>query len=366
MSRRILKGNHRYALGLAFAVAVAPTRAHAHFSLSQPPNWTAETSMGSPQKDWPCGNEDSPMATGPTTPFTAGEKITVQLTETITHAGYYRVALATSGDMMDLPQDMSMTASGTTCMNDDMQATPMMPILADGQLQHTASKPLSGVQSIEVTLPSNVSCDKCVLQVREYMQGHSNAPETPTQTNGCYYHHCAFISISAASGGAGGMGSGGAPSGGAGAGGASAGMGQGGSGVAAGMGGVMGQAGMIGMAGTPGASGSSTGGQSSGAAGGMGTSGQPGAAGMATAGAGRAASSGGAVGAGGSGAAGGTGGTSGMATSAAGGPSGMPVPETAADTGGCGCHVPSRRGSLPYGAAGVLAVGFWLARRRRA
>ncbi|MBV1857064.1 MAG: SYNERG-CTERM sorting domain-containing protein, partial [Nannocystaceae bacterium] len=43
----------------------------------------------------------------------------------------------------------------------------------------------------EVTLPDDVACDNCTLQVVQYMSSHG-AP--------CFYYHCATISISAAGG----------------------------------------------------------------------------------------------------------------------------------------------------------------------
>jgi hypothetical protein len=43
---------------------------------------------------------------------------------------------------------------------------------------------------VHVTLPSNVTCEKCTLQVIEFMSDHPlNNP------GGCFYHHCADIAI---------------------------------------------------------------------------------------------------------------------------------------------------------------------------
>jgi hypothetical protein len=373
MSRFFRNGGARrrtVEIAAAAVVTVLPSLAHAHFNLQQPPNWTTETSQGSPQKDWPCGNEGSPapMATGPTTAFKAGDKITITLAETVMHPGYYRVAIAPSGNMMDLPQDMSADASGGNCQNDDKTATPVFPILADGMLNHTTT--LSGAQSFEVTLPSDLSCDKCVLQVREYMEMHGNQPETTSgqaaHMNGCYYHHCAFISVSGGSSGAGGMSSsGGAPS--AGAGGTSSGgmPGLGGMGGMS-MGGAMGEAGsLMSAGGATGTAGGANGGMSgTGAAGMPGASGASAGKGGGTTGTGGTTSNAGATGTGGTGATAGTG-TSGAPSSTSGGMNGEAPPNTS-DNGksGCGCRVPARGGS---GSLGVVALGFglWLARRRR-
>jgi hypothetical protein len=369
MSRRMLRVGLAHVFGLqsVLALVFVPAVAEAHFSLSAPPNWTNQSSNGSPQKDWPCGNENDPMATGPTTPFTAGQEITVTISETVAHDGHYRVALAESGDMMDLPADMSADASGATCMNDDMKASPVYPVLADGMLEHTGK--LSGPQSFKVTLPSDVTCDKCVLQVREYMKGHSNTPETPTSTNGCYYHHCAFISISGGSSGAGGMGSGGKGSGGAG--GASAGASQGGMATTAGtggtvaQGGVMGGGGMSSMAGAPSSGGRGGAGAPS-TTGGSGGSGGTG--GTSTAAGGQVSSSGGTGTGGTSGGTGGAGGGSGTSTSTS-GSAGSSAPagngtQAPDDSGGCGCRVPAS-GQHGHSGAIALGLGLWLAQRRR-
>lgn len=378
MSRSTLMGGTRrrtIELAAAASVTLLPSLAHAHFNLQAPPNWTTETSQGSPQKDWPCGNEPTmgmaPPANGPTTAFKAGDKIMIKIAETVMHPGHYRVALATSGDMNDLPKDMSADASGGNCQNDDMQATPMFPILADGMLEHDTA--FSGAQTFEVTLPSDVSCDKCVLQVREYMRNHGNQPETASGQaagmNGCYYHHCAFISISGGSGAGGMSGSGGASS--AGAGGTSGGMtGQGGMPAQSGMGGAMGEAGKSMSAGAPGSAGGGSGG-------GVGVGGT-GAAGMSNASGASAGTGGGTTGTGGSNAGatgtggtgtGGTGtGTGGTGTSgspgASGGTNSAPASSPPDDKGGCSYRAPARSGSGPLSVA-ALGFGLWLARRRR-
>jgi len=368
MSRFVLNAStRRRTAGLAVATSVAllSSLAEAHFNLQAPPNWTTETSQGTPQKDWPCGNEGDPAATGPTTPYKPGDKVTIKLAETVTHAGHYRVALATSGDMMDLPADMSRTDSGSMCEHDDMQATPTFPILADGLLEHTQNQPLSGAQTFDVTLPSNVTCDKCVLQVREYMQGHSSAPETATQTNGCYYHHCAFISITAATGGGGmsggGMSGGGGPNGGAPSG------GSGGTGGTLGMGGVsmggaMGEAGrLMSAGGAPGTAGAQSGGHP-----GTGSAGMPGTGGVVSGTGGSVGASGTSTNTGAAGAS--TGDSGGSLGSSSGGTTSAPATQPSGGNDDGGCAVSPHGRSTPFGLAGALGVcifGISFARRRR-
>jgi MYXO-CTERM domain-containing protein len=65
---------------------------------------------------------------------------------------------------------------------------PVFPVLADGVFEHTA--PFSGPQSIDITLPNDVTCTNCTLQIIQFMSNHAlNNP------GGCYYHHCATIAI---------------------------------------------------------------------------------------------------------------------------------------------------------------------------
>ena len=86
----------------------------------------------------------------------------------------------------------SQSACGTTTVS-----AAVYPVLADGMLEHTT--PMSGARSFTVKLPTDVTCTKCSLQVTEFMSNHPlNNP------GGCWYHHCADISIQTGTGGAGG------------------------------------------------------------------------------------------------------------------------------------------------------------------
>ena len=170
-----------------------PTLAQAHFVLQAPAASTSQGPLGDPQKSPPCGGgaENSTV-----TPFTAGDTVTITVKETVTHAGHYRVALA--ADPAHLPAEpMTHAGRGWDCDTADIDANPSMPVLADGKLVHTAA--FSGPQSFTVTIPTNFSCAKCTLQVIEFMSNHDfNTP------GGCYYHHCANISVAALAGAGGG------------------------------------------------------------------------------------------------------------------------------------------------------------------
>jgi hypothetical protein len=174
----------RLALAL-LANLLPPPPAAAHFVLRSPASWRDQDALGNPQKVGPCGDEGGAAATGAVTAYSPGETITISLDETIFHPGHYRVALAVN-DRSELPAEPVVTPGATPCGSVPIEDPPVFPVLADGALQHTA--PFAGTRSIEVTLPSSVTCTRCTLQVLEFMSNH------PVP---CFYHHCADISIGA-------------------------------------------------------------------------------------------------------------------------------------------------------------------------
>ncbi len=181
--------NVRALLGstLALGMATMPGTADAHFVLEDPPSWHSQDAGGSPQKLGPCGNEPGGTDTGTVTAFQTGSTITVTIHETVFHPGHYRVALALH-DRSELPPEPPVTPGDTACGTVPIQDPPVFPVLADGMLVHTA--PFSGAQSFQVPLPAGMTCDHCTLQIIEFMSEHAlNNP------GGCFYHHCADISI---------------------------------------------------------------------------------------------------------------------------------------------------------------------------
>jgi hypothetical protein len=179
----------------AFLLAIAgvsiPAGARAHFILEAPPSWATLDTLGGPQKSAPCGQADPGQAASPTgivTAFAPGETVTITINETVPHPGHYRVVLSATGQG-GLPADPPVTAAGTDpCGSTVIQSPPVFPVLADGMLTHTGA--FSAPQSFTVTLPTDVTCAKCTLQVAEFMSNHGlNNP------GGCFYHHCADISI---------------------------------------------------------------------------------------------------------------------------------------------------------------------------
>jgi hypothetical protein len=167
------------------------TQANAHFTLVAPASWAAQDSVGSPQKSAPCGQADPGMTAVPSgvvATVQQGSKLTITINETIFHPGHYRVSLA--ADQASLPADPPVTAGSTACGSTQISTNPTLPLLADGLLVHTTA--FSGPQTVEVQLPAGMTCTNCTLQVTEFMSQHGlNTP------GGCFYHHCANVSITA-------------------------------------------------------------------------------------------------------------------------------------------------------------------------
>ena len=170
--------------GVLIGVGAMATPARAHFILVAPDAWMSQGAFGDPQKLGPCGDEGGGSPTGAVTAFRPGQTIDVTVDEKIFHPGHYRVALAVA-DRSELPPEPDVTAVGSDpCGRAEIQDPPALPILADNVLPHT--QPFEEPQTFTVTLPTDVTCSRCTLQVIEYMSSHGRP---------CFYHHCADISI---------------------------------------------------------------------------------------------------------------------------------------------------------------------------
>jgi hypothetical protein len=177
----------RFAALATLPLLLMPRSAPAHFILQAPASWREQGTYGDPQKLGPCGDDADPAArTGIVTAFSPGETITITIDEAVHHPGHYRVALAPN-DRSELPAEPPVTPDQSSdCGSVPIMNPPAFPILADGMLQHT--EPFGDPQSFAVTLPSDVTCDHCTLQVIEFMSSHGKP---------CFYHHCADVSIRA-------------------------------------------------------------------------------------------------------------------------------------------------------------------------
>jgi MYXO-CTERM domain-containing protein len=340
-------------------VLLAPARADAHFAITAPTtppqaatvqSWMSEDSVGGPQKNGPCaatpnkqlGDSMGTPVANALTVVQPGQKVTIPITVTVEHPGWFRVSLAQGAS-----KDQSLTAlpdpkamSGTNCtpaiMSNPVWSTTQ-PILADGlPAGSTATTMQSGTLSLSVTIPSTASCSTaqpCSLQVVMIMTDHPAAD--------CYYHHCADVAVSGGSSSGGTSGAAGSSAaGGAGGVHSTGGSGTGGSGTGGGTGGMRGTGG----AGTGGiqATGGGTG------SGGTGTTSSGGTGGSSVStGTGGAASS--------------TGGQPGGTTSGSGGSS------SSGDSSSSGCSIAARPAGAGWalGAAGLLALVLVRRRRRR-
>jgi hypothetical protein len=159
--------------------------AEAHFVLKTPASFQKQSVLGDPQKAPPCGGTG--VATGEVTTYKAGDTISVTLDETVTHPGHYRVAIGKNGPD-DLPPEPPVTKGTTDCGSTTIMNPPVFPVLVDGALVHT--KAFTGTQTIQLKLPADFTCTNCTLQVLEFMGQHGlNVP------GGCFYHHCATITV---------------------------------------------------------------------------------------------------------------------------------------------------------------------------
>jgi len=324
-----MRASYTRIFNLAAAGLLLSATASAHFTIIEPPPAsTAKDGKG----DAPCGPS---MSSNVVTAVQGGHEIDLVVDETLNHGGFYRVALALE-DASELPPDNTVYDSMGNVLppagpgnsdHADYETTPKFPVLADHLFAHEQSAAAAKYMG-KVMLP-NVNCDKCILQVIEFMAPHrSNGPNA-----GYFYHNCANLKITAdpalptfdPSGGAGGAGGAGGTGGTGGTGGAATAGASAGGGSGASMAGAGGSSG--GAAGSPMAgTGSAIGGV---AAGGVSAGGAPSGAGSPS--------------------------TAGAATGAAG--TAMTTP-TSNGNGGCGFARGRRSATSAWAALGlVLALG---------
>jgi hypothetical protein len=176
------------------ALVVLAPFAGAHFRLLEPQSWIVENQLGDPQKLGPCGgtSADGGMPTNIVGKVKGGQKLHVKVQETVYHPGHYRIALAVNS-RAELPPDPSTTSrdsdKGPMSLTAAIQNPPKIPVLADGLFVHTART--TDPFETDVQLP-NISCEKCTLQIVEFMAEHGL-----NKDGGYFYHHCADLQITA-------------------------------------------------------------------------------------------------------------------------------------------------------------------------
>lgn len=182
-------------LVFALPLVLVSATASAHFTLKSPPPASKSTNGG--KGTLPCGPASD---SGVVTPAQGGHEIDLVVNETVNHGGFYRVALSIKS-RDELPPDnvvydskgMVLPPSGTPkgiSDHADFETTPKFPVLGDHLFPHddnATPKEYSG----KIMLP-NVTCDKCTLQVIQFM-----APHGYNDGGGYFYHHCADLKITA-------------------------------------------------------------------------------------------------------------------------------------------------------------------------
>ncbi|HVZ74345.1 MAG TPA: SCE4755 family polysaccharide monooxygenase-like protein [Polyangia bacterium] len=189
--------------------------AHAHFQLIEPPAVVESdpNGKGSP----PCGPDVADVAMP--TAVQGGHPLKLNIKETVRHGGFYRFALAFKS-RSEFPPDNVVYDSGNRILppngtvpkgsdgqsdHADSQKPPVFPVIADDVWDHPQAGPMpitfpSTMYPDEVMLP-NVNCDRCILQVIEFMHPHGFNPPAgvsgPQGGGGYFYHHCAELKITA-------------------------------------------------------------------------------------------------------------------------------------------------------------------------
>jgi hypothetical protein len=182
------------ALCVSTALLAAP--AAAHFILVSPDSWIVENALGDPQKAAPCGASEQTKGqeTGKVTAMTGGDKLHIKIKETIYHPGFYRLALSVL-DRKELPADPVPTTResprGPISVSGKIDSNPQPPVLADGLFIHHEKPVADSFFETDIKLP-NINCDKCTLQVIQFMEEHGLNREGEFT-----YHHCATIKITA-------------------------------------------------------------------------------------------------------------------------------------------------------------------------
>ena len=178
---------------VAVVAAAAAPMVSAHFKLLAPASWIVEDMRGDPQKAGPCGGTiaDPGTPTNAVTKVQGGQKLHIEIEETIYHPGHYRIALARTraGLPADPEATVQQTEKGPRSVSAAIVANPQPPLLVDGLWPHTARPAEKWVTDIEIP---NINCEKCTLQIIQFMANHPGVRE-----GGFSYHHCGDLDITA-------------------------------------------------------------------------------------------------------------------------------------------------------------------------
>jgi hypothetical protein len=180
-------------LVVVLGVACMSGVADAHFVLVTPAATLVQNRLGDPQKLGPCGgtSADSGTPSNEIGKVKGGENLHLKVEETVFHPGHYRVALAASPKELPADPDVATQPSerGPRSVSAPIARTAEAPVLADGLFVHTVKA--TGPFEADVLIP-NINCEKCTLQVVQFMAEHGLNPD-----GGYFYHHCADLQITA-------------------------------------------------------------------------------------------------------------------------------------------------------------------------
>jgi hypothetical protein len=180
----------------AVAILAIPAAVSAHFILREPASWITENQLGDPQKMAPCGGVtgNPGVPTGIITPAVGGGMVHIKVQETVYHPGHFRVALAVL-DRSELPKDPEAmtrdTEKGPVSVSGKIDLNPKPPVLVDDIFDHHVRSPAGTFSETDIKLP-NINCDKCTVQIIQFMEEHG------LNKDGDFtYHHCADFKITA-------------------------------------------------------------------------------------------------------------------------------------------------------------------------
>jgi hypothetical protein len=175
----------RSAFWLVGIAALLPGMASAHFKFLEPPSSLVTENGG--KGVLPCGEG---IPSGTITKVQGGHPFTIRLLEFVPHPGHYRVALSVNS-RAELPKDPeAVMDANMRSVSEPIDANPKPPVLVDGAFAHTTT-PRNTEWKMDVMLP-NINCDKCTLQVIQFMAQHAL-----NVGGGFNYHHCADLQITA-------------------------------------------------------------------------------------------------------------------------------------------------------------------------
>ncbi len=183
---------HASSFATLAAASLLTSLSFAHIDLQEPEPRAHGTGGGetadvnSDQKVGPCGQSTNGRTADRVTTYDPGETITIRLNEEINHASYYRVSLNPNGDTF--PTRAAAPVGETLEAALAAEQALDQPGDADGRLlgvfadNGTAN---NNEASFQVTLPVDLECQNCTLQVIQFMYDRPNP----------YYFQCADLVI---------------------------------------------------------------------------------------------------------------------------------------------------------------------------